>query len=102
MPYTVDLDVVQTTTSVAKELGISTRRVRQISDQMEIGYVIGGVTLFTLADVEKMRQRRTDHKGTVPQPEEPDKTRRAKNKLDIDKLVKRTVAEVLNSAKTPA
>lgn len=60
MSHIVDLDTVRTTAEAAKELGITARRVRQVSSQMNIGSLVGTTILFTPVEVEQMRQRRTD------------------------------------------
>ena len=60
MAYIVDLDAVKTTTELAAELGITPRRIRQVAEAMGLGYLIGGLTLFTPAEAEQIHRRRTD------------------------------------------
>ena len=60
MAYIVDLDTLSTTAELAAELGVSPRRIRQLAASKALGYRLANTILFTPAEVELLRGRRTD------------------------------------------
>ena len=61
---------LHSTAEVASQLGVSVRRVRQIAKSMEVGQNISGRLVFTDADIDAMRNRRTQP-GPHPRIEKP-------------------------------
>lgn len=54
-----------TTEQVARELGVTTGRVRQLARAYRLGTMVGRGRLYSRGDVEAMRTRRTRHPATI-------------------------------------
>lgn len=57
---------LSSTEDVARELGVSVRRVRALAHARGVGQMIGNSLAFTSQDIEEMRQRRKSGRPSKP------------------------------------